>query len=557
MARDESVLIKELLPVWKKYSDGFVFLLDSTTDDSKEYLLSVKDEYNILEILEYTQKEDELVVETNNRQKLLDTAKKYSDKIICLDADEYLDGNLKKEELETILNENPDTVFYLQWQQYVSKNELRIDGPWKINYKDRIGHYKTNHVFQYAQMHSTHLPICTKQLKFEQDDLFIAHLQWLSKSHVAIKQYFWKTIDYVNKLKFNVFTFSPSDYDNSVSNFKWDIEKTKWELKINENVFNKINIKNNYKYKKIIELTNKHNIPNLGDWGFNILNFKDIESMVFCTVSDDKHFPLLLNLIGSVHKNNFNELKEIMVFDLGLSKENKNTLSKIEKVSLNEIEKTNPYILKDIQTDKQRFVKGLFSWKPVIIKQALDKYDNILYLDAGTTVLKPLNNLFEYLNQNGYLFFDCGHSIKWMSTQNVINKFELTKEENKWILNDNTFGIDAGFQGVTRKIYDEYVLPMYELSKDINIFFDDGSCPDGWGTGRHDQTLFSILVQKLKYNIITHGECISYLQVNNQPIPFHLTHLPHQLKKNTDIFRSRWHLYNQEENLKEIKTKAY
>lgn len=555
MARDELVLIKEMLPIWQKYTDGFIFLLDTTTDSTKEFLLSVKEKYNILEILEITQNENELVVETNNRQMLFDAAKKYSNKIICLDADEYLDGDFNKIDLENILDSNPDTVFYLQWQQYVSKNELRIDGPWKNNYKDRIGNYIQNINFSYAQTHSTHLPIPDKQIRIPSNQLFIAHLQWLNKTHVAIKQYYWKTIDYVNKKKFNIFTFSPDAYDASVNNFKWDTENTKYDLKICSNIFDKVDLANNYKFKKIIELSKKYEIPNLGDWGIDIFNLKENKKMVFCTVTDDKHFPLLINLIGSIHKNNFNELQEIMVFDLGLNNQNKNILLDIDKVTINEIDKTNPDILKDIQTDQQRFVKGLFSWKPVVIKQALDKYDCVLYVDAGTTVLKPLDNLFKHIYQNGYLFFDCGHSIKWMSTKHVINKFELNKQENQWILDDNTFGIDAGFQGVSRKIYNDYILPMYELSKDINNFIDDGSCPNGWGTGRHDQTLFSILVQKLKYNIIKHGDHISYLNVDDKKIAFHLTHLFHQLTNDTDIFRSRWNLYNQNENLQHIKMK--
>jgi hypothetical protein len=38
MARNESPLIKELLPLWKKYADGFVFMLDRNTDNTLEYL---------------------------------------------------------------------------------------------------------------------------------------------------------------------------------------------------------------------------------------------------------------------------------------------------------------------------------------------------------------------------------------------------------------------------------------------------------------------------------------------------------------------------------------
>jgi hypothetical protein len=186
----------------------------------------------------------------------------------------------------------------------------------------------------------------------------------------------------------------------------------------------------------------------------------------------------------------------------------------------------------------------LFSWKPVIIKDALDRCPYVLYLDAGTTILKPLNDLFKHIKQNGYLLFDCGHSIKWMTTKYLIDKLDLNSEDNKWLLNDDTFGIDAGFQGVSRDLYDSYVMPMYEFAKDIKNFTDDGTCPDGWGTGRHDQTLYSILARQLGLNLIYHDnptkEC--YITVDGNKMPFHITHTKDRVSDKTTIFRSRWNL---------------
>ena len=49
MVRNELLLIKELLPIWKRYADGFVFMLHSCNDGTYEYLQEVKDQYNILE----------------------------------------------------------------------------------------------------------------------------------------------------------------------------------------------------------------------------------------------------------------------------------------------------------------------------------------------------------------------------------------------------------------------------------------------------------------------------------------------------------------------------
>ena len=189
--------------------------------------------------------------------------------------------------------------------------------------------------------------------------------------------------------------------------------------------------------------------------------------MYFCTGADEKHYPLLLNMIGSIHKYNFYDTVEIRVYDLGLNERQKQELKNLKKVNIYQVEQTNSEILKDVQTSPTRFVKGLFSWKPVLIKDSLDHCPYVLYLDAGTEIRKPLNSLFKHIIQNKYLFFDCGHSIRWMSTDYNIQSLYLQSKENSWILKDDTFGVDAGFMGLSREVYDEFVLPMYELSKNL------------------------------------------------------------------------------------------
>lgn len=272
MARDELVLIKELLPIWQKFSDGFVFCLDSTTDGTKEYLESVKEKFNILEIIENQQTDNDMPVETDIRQKLFDTAIKYSNKIICLDADEYLDGTIDKQQLENLLDSEKGVVYHLQWIQYTSKNTVRTDGPWKINFKDRIGSYDGPAKFDWAQMHSSHLPLLNNQKYINSEYLFIAHLQWLSKIHVAVKQYYWKTVDYVNNAKYNIYVAGTAAYDASVNDFNWENSPFSHDLKVDPDIFNKNNILESYKYKEIKRLSKIHNIPNLNDWGLDIFN---------------------------------------------------------------------------------------------------------------------------------------------------------------------------------------------------------------------------------------------------------------------------------------------
>ena len=282
LTRDECFLIKQLLPIWKNYVDGFVFMVDSrTTDDTREYLHSNKELYNILEIIEHNFNESPPhEAETYGRQKMFDAAYKYSNKIICLDTDEYIDGVLNKKELEEILDSEKNTVFLLKWIQYTNKNEIRIDGPWANNFKDRIGVYSCDVKFTKKPSHSSHLPDLQKSnnLKiiekyFDPKKLFIAHLQWLDKKTVGVKQYYWKVWDYVQHKLHKVNIIDRNEYDKSINNFVWKNITFEYPLKVEEDVFKKQNIKENTKLKFIIDQTQTHNIPNLGDWGIGIYDY--------------------------------------------------------------------------------------------------------------------------------------------------------------------------------------------------------------------------------------------------------------------------------------------
>ena len=270
MTRNELFLIKEMLEVWKNYADGFVFLDDRSTDGTYEFLIQNKEKYNILKVLRNSSTDENLWIETDQRQLLYDEALQYSNNIICLDSDEYLDGTLSKKDLEQILDSNKNAVFYLNWIQYTNINQIRVDGPWRTNFKDRIGSYANRAIFEPTQMHSTHLPHTGKNLIIDKRSLFIAHLQWLDKKSAAIKQYFWKITDYVNRLKFNIKTIPVTAYDESVNNFNWEYEIVDFPLKISYDIYTNQNTQMNYKYKFIKDSIKKYQIPNLNDWGMNI-----------------------------------------------------------------------------------------------------------------------------------------------------------------------------------------------------------------------------------------------------------------------------------------------
>jgi hypothetical protein len=269
MTKNEAFLLKEMLPIWQRYADAFIFMNDGSTDETNEFLMENKEKFNILSILNTNRNDNDLAIESDMRQKLFDEAFKYSGKIICMDSDEYLDGNLNKEQLNYILDTYKNTLFHLNWIQYVSNDEIRVDDKWKDHLADRIGSYttNTNTKFKNIQMHSEHLPNPGNGARFTIPNLFVSHAQWLDKKYVATKQYFWKIVDYVNRTEFGIQTIDCREYDNSVNNFNWEIEKFDFPLKINSNIYQNQTLSNNYKHKFIKENIKKYNIPNLNDWG--------------------------------------------------------------------------------------------------------------------------------------------------------------------------------------------------------------------------------------------------------------------------------------------------
>ncbi|HLB40401.1 MAG TPA: hypothetical protein VJJ83_01300, partial [Candidatus Babeliales bacterium] len=146
--------------------------------------------------------------------------------------------------------------------------------------------------------------------------------------------------------------------------------------------------------------------------------------------------------------------------------------------------------------------------KPVVIKQALELFPYVLYIDAGAVVLQDLDDLFQHIARVGYFFMTCGpHTIADTITAQTKTQLvsQFSPAQQALILAPDSFKISAGLQGVSRQIYQTYVLPMYQLAHDLSYFADDGSSRYGFGTGRHDQPLFSMYVYLNGFKINSEG----------------------------------------------------
>lgn len=243
------------------------------------------------------------------------------------------------------------------------------------------------------------------------------------------------------------------------------------------------------------------------------------EGVVIVTAGDSEHYPLFANFIGSIHHHHPENLNKIAVFDLGFSEKERSDLNLMKGVQVFDVERVNPDLFvkfktrfsegegKSLYTKRGKPVRGLYSWKPVVIKQALEMFPYIFYLDAGMSLKTPLDAFFEYTKQNGYLLISCDHSIGMMCTDIAKNIFSLNNSEKSWVL--DRFGLQAGSQALSQSVLNNYVMPIYKLAYDINNFVDDGTAPQGFGWGRHDQLLYSIHATLLGFKIFSRFDSIS------------------------------------------------
>ena len=180
------------------------------------------------------------------------------------------------------------------------------------------------------------------------------------------------------------------------------------------------------------------------------------------------------------------------------------TLSRIKKVRVCEVEKLNSDITKPFVADSSgRTIPGWFAWKPVIIKQSLARFPYVLYLDAGQVVLRPLNAVFEYIKDHGYFMCENGWPLGPILTKFLIDSFNLQDASRRWIL-ESAISIDASRLGFTRDnfTYKDLVLPVSEMSKDLRYYEDDGSSQMGFGAARYDQNLLSVCASLLHLDIL-------------------------------------------------------
>ncbi len=254
----------------------------------------------------------------------------------------------------------------------------------------------------------------------------------------------------------------------------------------------------------------------------------------YCTGASKNYFHPLLNLIGSIHKHNYDNLVEILVFDLGLEESQCVEIQKISKVRLCSLRENNPHLLTFFPVEGGKQVLGWYAWKPVAIKEALEDFPYVLWLDSACVVLKPTDDLFAHIQKEGYFLNHSGSSypLEWSTTDTVKALFSLEEPQNSWVLNQEC--VMGGFVGVSKQAQHLFLNDWYGFTKEIRNFADNGTAGGGWGACRHDQTLLSILAHLRGFSIHTNQIPPTFINGEKGKAPFY-TSWNHQFLEQTDI----------------------
>jgi hypothetical protein len=165
--------------------------------------------------------------------------------------------------------------------------------------------------------------------------------------------------------------------------------------------------------------------------------------MILGTAADDRYGVWLLNLIGSV-KRNSDVFDSIVVYDLGLSSFQRRLLAGVPGVEVRAVPPFVPY-----------WRKG-FTWKTWIFRHL--EADTLIWLDAGVTVLRPLSDLIEQIDERGYFAVSQGVLNRECIPRDYYGLYGISTEVGERVT------IAAGILGFRRdsEFFSKVIVPTYE-----------------------------------------------------------------------------------------------
>ena len=167
-------------------------------------------------------------------------------------------------------------------------------------------------------------------------------------------------------------------------------------------------------------------------------------STVLASAADARYGHWLLNLLGSLHANAARDFDAVVVYDLGLSADQRRLVHAVRGVEVRTVPEFVPH-----------WRQG-FAWKPWIWTHL--EADRLVYLDAGTSLLRPLDEALAQIDDRGYWLVSQGHPLAEIVPSDYWELYGVPRE-----LGDRVV-VAAGIIGFVRhgRFYEDVVVPTYE-----------------------------------------------------------------------------------------------
>lgn len=165
-----------------------------------------------------------------------------------------------------------------------------------------------------------------------------------------------------------------------------------------------------------------------------------MESCIITSASN-KFFPSALNLIGSI-KENYPDHPPIYLYNLGLLP---SFLKELKKAGVTVLEV--PHFVP--------YWRSCYTWKTYILNTPLK--DLNLYIDAGSEVLRPLDEIFNKIKIDGYFAIEQGTTLEKSTPLEYKQRFKLEEDMyDKPLITAGVFGFkkDSIISPLLKELYE-------------------------------------------------------------------------------------------------------
>lgn len=145
-------------------------------------------------------------------------------------------------------------------------------------------------------------------------------------------------------------------------------------------------------------------------------------------------------------------------------------------------------------------------------------YERILWLDSSVWAIKPIEPIFDYIDENGWYFYSNGFNLAQWSDDNALEYFGFTRDQAEKLpdISSSMFGLHMG-NPKAQEFAKQWILSarrgMWATSR-----FGGGSDDPRFEADRQDQSCASLIIHKLGMHMVGRN-CFSAIAEDNGLYP--------------------------------------